>query len=126
MTEEDSRFSFLTKAEHEKLQEGYTPKNTEKNTKWALSNFLAWRDARVNAGKDSPPTDLLSSTNPALLSNWLSKFEAETRSIQGKPYSPSTVYQLLTGLLWCMRDINVEAANFLDKATSVSVPYTSP
>ena len=64
---------------------------------------------------ESCPDDLLLSTDPALISNWLSKYVAETRNKQGKPYPPSTLYQFLTGLLRYMRDINEEAPNFVDK-----------
>ena len=110
-----TRFSFLTENEHEKLKEDYVPLNTEKNTKWAIKNFAAWKEARVKRGIEPCPDDLLFSTDPALLSHWLSKYAAETRTVQGKAYPPSTLYQLLTGLLRYMRDTNPEAPNFLDK-----------
>ena len=56
-----------------------------------------------------------SQRTPTLLSHWLSKYAADTRTVQGKIYPPSTLYQLLTGLLRYMRDTNPEAPNFLDK-----------
>ena len=69
----------------------------------------------MKKGIEPCPHDLLFSTNPALLSHWLSKYPAETHTVQGKAYPPSTLCQLLTGLLRYMRDTNPEAPNFLDK-----------
>ena len=111
--ENDTRFQFLTEDECNKLKKGYTPANTTKSTKWALNNFAAWKDAHAQQVKC--PDNLLSSTDPALLCKWLTRFVAETRTTQGKPYPPSTLYQLLTGLLRQMKDVAPGALNFLDK-----------
>ena len=89
-THEDDRFRFLTDEQHDKLKEGYIPKNTEKNTKWALSNFESWKQARERSGLESAPDDLLTCSDPGILCTWLSKYIAETRTKQGKPYPPST------------------------------------
>ena len=114
-THEDDRFRFLTDEQHDKLKEGYIPKNTEKNTKWALSNFESWKQARERSGLESAPDDLLTCSDPGILCTWLSKYIAETRTKQGKPYPPSTLYQLLTGILRYAREKNPEVPNFLDK-----------
>ena len=113
--ENDARFQFLTEEEFSKLQEGYKPANTAKCTKWAVNNFEAWRKARVKAQKEKCPDDILMSTDSALLCTWLSLYVAETRTTQGNLYPPSTLYQLLTGLLRHMRDTVPGALNFLDK-----------
>ena len=110
----EPRFQFLTEAEFDLMKEGYKPANTEKSTNWALRNFEAWKEARVEAELDPCPADLFS-TDSGVLCQWLSRFAAETRTTAGKAYTPSTIYQLLTGLLLHMRDVNPDSANFLDK-----------
>ena len=113
--ENDIRFQFLTTGELEALREGYKVPNTEKNTQWSMRNFEAWKKARTDAKLEACPDDLLCSTDPAVLSEWLSLFAAETRNAKGKPYAPTSIYQLLSGLLRHMRTANPEALNFLDK-----------
>ena len=113
--ENDARFQFLSEDKLVELKEGFKPANTEKSTKWAFNNLTSWKIARERAGKATCPDDLLQSTDPELLCNWLSQFVAEPRTTQGKPYPPSTLYQLLAGLLRHMRDQNSEAPDFLDK-----------
>ena len=113
--ETDARFQFLTEEELDKLQEGYKPANTQKCTKCALKNFETWRGARAKTETEKCPEDLLSSTDPALLCKWLSWYAAETRTTQGNHYPPSTIYQLLTGVLRYMRDTVPGAINFLYK-----------
>ena len=113
--ENDARFQFLTEEEFAELQEGYKPVNTAKCTRWALNNFEAWREARVKAQKEKCPEDLLRTTDSALLCTWLTRYVAETRTTQGNLYPPSTLYQLLAGLLRYMRDTVPGALNFLDK-----------
>ena len=60
------------------------------------------------------PTDLLQSTDSALINKWLSLYVAEVRKKDGAQYPPKTVYALLTGLLCHMRSINPRCPNFLD------------
>ena len=118
--ENDPRFHFLYEDEFVKLKVGFKPANTEKCTKWAINNFTSWKIAHERAGKATCPDDLLHSTDLYLLCDWLSRFVAETRTTQGKPYPPSTLYQLLIQsgrrvrlpLLRHMRDQNSEAPNF--------------
>ena len=113
--EPDPRFEFLTKEEMDKLQEGYKPDNTTKTTKWAVNNFQAWRVARNKVQEEKCPDDILRATDPAILCKWLLLFVAETRTTQGKPYPPSTLYALLSGLLRHAREVLPGAPNFLDK-----------
>ena len=112
---EPQRFDFLDDNDFEKMKDGYKPINTDKSTKWAVNNFKSWKDARKEAGQETCPDDLLLSSDPKSLSTWLAKFAAETRTTKGKPYPPSTLYHLLTGLLRYMRDSNPDVPNFLDK-----------
>ncbi len=91
------------------MKKGYKPINTVKSTKWALKNFAAWREARVKANLDACPDNILLSFDPNVLCQWLSRYAAETRTTAGKSYPPSTVYQLLTGELRHMHDVNPNA-----------------
>ena len=75
--------------------------NTAKCTKWPLNNFEAWKGARSQAQKEKYPEDIFMLTDFVLLCTWLSQYVAETRAIHT---TPSTLYQLLTGLLWHIRD----------------------
>ena len=62
------------------------PKNTQKNTGWALYNFCEWREKLFSAEKcrsdllDSPPWDI------AELTHWLCLYILETRRSDGKKY----------------------------------------
>ena len=116
-SEPSERFvQFVGDDELSELSKGYTPKNTEANTKWALTNFHAWMQARNKRFPGDPvPSLLLSTSDPATLNAWLCRFVVETRNHKGKAYSPSTIYQLLTALLRHMRTTNAGCPNFLDK-----------
>ena len=59
--------------------------------------------------------DLLCSTDQAALCEWLSLFAVVIRNAKGKPYAPSSIYQLVSGLLKHMRTANLEVLKFLDK-----------
>ena len=112
------RFStFVNDDELAVLSKGIVPVNTDKNTKWALSNFFAWKEARDKKYPDNPvPEDILTCSDPATLNTHLSRFVVETRKANGELYPPKTVHQLLCGLLRHMRDVNPELCpNFLDK-----------
>ena len=97
------------------LSKGFVPANTEKNTRWALKCFCEWRSARNGSDKDSCPFDLLEIQNPPDLDKWISIFIAEVRRVDGKPYPPRSIHQLLSGLLRYMRQHDPDAPNILDR-----------
>ena len=115
--ENPERFAFIGEAKVESLEKRFVPKNTDSSTKWALSNFLAWRETR-NTTRNEPesqvPEDLLISSDAAVLCKWLTFYVAETRKKDGSEYPPKTVYLLLSGLLRHMRSRNASCPNFLD------------
>ena len=51
--------------------------------------------------------NLLLSADPAILNTHLSQFAVEARKVNGQHYPPSTVYQLMSGLLRYMREANL-------------------
>lgn len=113
------RFNFVSNEELSALSKGVVPVNTDKSTKWALSNFEAWRSARnVKHPTDQVPDDLFMCTDPATLNTQLSRFVLETRKSNGKNYPPKTLHQLLCGILRHMRSTNPACPNFLEKKDS--------
>lgn len=63
----------------------------------------------------SVPEDFFECTNKIVLNRILSQFVLETKKTNGEPYPPSTLHQLMCGLLRHMRAIKPECPNFLDK-----------
>ena len=63
---------------------------------------------------DQVPQDILLCSDPELLNLHLSRFVIETRKANGEIYPPSTLHQLLCGILRFMH--NPECPNFLDKS----------
>ena len=112
------RFGDSVSSELVTLTTPHVPKNTAKNTEWAIRNFMEWRQQRE---KDYPEErcrpDIFDSTpwNVAELNHWLCLYVLETRRTDGKRYPISTVYQLLTGILRHMRSVDSQCPNFLDK-----------
>ena len=42
----ENRWQFVDEGKEAALQKKFVPKNTGISTKWAVSNFVAWRDGR--------------------------------------------------------------------------------
>ena len=114
--ENDARFgNFITDKELAELCKGFVPKNTSNGTSWALWNFKARRKTRNSCFSDERvPPNLLQTSNKAVLNIWLSRY-VETRNKNGTFYPPSTLYQLLVGILRHMTIENSSCPNFLDK-----------
>ena len=93
----NERFStFINNEELAILSKGMVPVNTDRNTKWALSNFFAWKEARNQKYPENPvPEDLFTCSDPATLNTKLSRFVLEARKANGEPYPAKTVHQLL-------------------------------
>lgn len=101
--------------EYAKMTKRVVPKNTKKNTSWAVRNFHEWRE---QPNKRHPTehcrADILDSTpwDPEELKKWLCRFATETRRADGNKYPAHTLYQLLSGLLRYMREIDPDCPNF--------------
>jgi len=81
--------------------------------------FNLWSEERNKSRPQDPvPADLLSCNDPTLLSKHLSRFAVEVRKTNGEPYPPTTIHQLLCGLLRHMRETSPGCPNFLDKKDS--------
>ena len=108
---------FIDDGELVELGKGLIPANTSlRCTKWALKTFELWRNARNERfPDDSVPEDLLMSTDPSLLNTHLTQFIVEARKANREYYPPSSLHQLLCGILRHMRETNPHCPNFLDK-----------
>ena len=108
------RFDFATDEALAELAKGHIPYNSNRSTKWALTVFEQWRQARNDSHRDNPvPDDLFTTSDPALLNTHLSQFAVETGKVSGEYYPPATIHQSLCGLLRHMRNINPGYPNFL-------------
>lgn len=64
----------------DKLKRKIVPRNTEKNTEWALKVFRDWMDWRKDQeDKETPPPDVLMSEDGEAVCRWLCKFFTEVR-----------------------------------------------
>ena len=114
-----SRFSQLDDEKAAELAKGKRSKNTSCSTAWTVSVFDAWIKERRARESDSAqvPEGFLTrpETDISQLNRWLSRFVAEDRNKDGKPYSPVSVQSLLSGILRHMRELSVDTPNFMDK-----------
>ena len=111
------RFKFSNEKELQEMAKGFTPANTNKATQWALKVFDDWRTARNKQFpvEQAVPENLLDSSDPEVLNTHFSRLAIEARKVNGERYPPSTVHQLLCGILRHMRNSNPECPNFLNK-----------
>ena len=104
------------------ISQGYVPRNTQKNTEWAVRVFLEWRAARNKSDPSNHcPEDLLQKPDVQKLNYWLCRFVTEVRKKDGQPYPPKTIQQILAALQRKMLDINPDAVKFLDSSQSAFV-----
>ena len=90
------RFHTVDNDEIERLIEEGKSKNTDKNTRWALGTFEAWRIQRNSTGNENIPDLLQMSTND--VNSWLARFVVEVRRVDGKEYPAHTLYQICCGI----------------------------
>ena len=84
----------------------FVPKNTQRQTQWAVKVFTQWanhRNSLVTSESEKVPERFLDRydcvTSVPLLNRWLTRFVLEgTVKQDGSHYTSETVYQLLSGL----------------------------
>ena len=59
------------------------------------------------------------------LNYWLPHFITEVRKVDGKPYPPRTIHQILAGLQRHMLDLNYCSLKFLDRQDQIFKPIHS-
>ena len=82
------------------MKENAVPKNTAKNTTWAVSIRKQWSTHRQKSypGVYSQWPVHLYLADENTLDYWLSKFVIEARNQKGQPYPPNTLYSVCCGL----------------------------
>ena len=111
------RFAEVTSSEElDRVSKSFVPKNTEKNTKWALSTFQQWILSRNQRCADTLDSEILIGDPGDCLElcRVLSLFVVEARKSNGEPYPAKTIYHLISGLLRYARSIQPHCPNFLD------------
>ena len=111
-----SRFKVLaTDSDVEEAKKRAVPRNTEKNTSWAVNIWKQWSAHRRQTCTSycDWPTHLLI-VHPTEMNNWLSKFVQEARKKNGDHYPPDTLYCICSGLLRFVRETRPEINIFKD------------
>ena len=111
-----SRFQALkTDEDVEEAKKKAIPKNTEKNTSWAVNVWKQWSAHRrqVCPSYSDWPTHLMIAV-PSELNYWLSKFVLETRKANGDHYPPDTLHIICSGLQRFIRETRPEINLFKD------------
>ena len=96
-----SRFAIKSDGQVQETKTNSIPKNTERNTNWAVKIWKEWSVHRQKSfpGKYSEwPIHLLLANNHDL-DYWLSKFVVEARRSDGECYPPNTLYSICCGLM---------------------------
>ena len=108
------RFALKTDEELKQAKTNAIPKNTLKNTTWAVKMWKQWSAHRkqVYPGEygEWPVHPFIA--NDHQLDYWLSKFVLEARRSDGNPYPPNTLYQIYCGLMRFVRDRRPEVNLF--------------
>ena len=96
-----SRFNeTVTEDMIERSFKGIISKGTAKATSWAVRTFSDWITQRNKRNSEVFPSDLFDKPYPIdTMSSFLQRFVSEARRVDGIPYSPETLYQILCGLL---------------------------
>ena len=112
-----SRFNeTVTEDIIEQSSKGIIPKSTAKATSWAVRTFSDWITQRNKRNSEVFPSDLFDKPYPIdIMSSCLQRFVSEARRVDGTPYPPKTLYQILCGLLRHSRERQSDALNFLDR-----------
>ena len=99
-----------------KLVASRVPANTQRNTRWGVEVYNAWRNYRCKSGDPVPD---LTTGSLAELDAWLPAFINEARRQNGKPYSPNTLYLIVCALQRHLRGHRSDAqdVNLLDLKT---------
>lgn len=111
------RFKAITDEKLDTMSKPQVPKNTEKSSRWAMTNLREWYDDYNDRNSSAKcPEELLSpEASKEVLNTWLCVFITETRGKSGEPYHPKTLQFLLSGILRHMKAQHAHYPNFMDK-----------
>ena len=116
--ESNDRFSApCPDGKMEEIAKGKRSINTQRNTAWAVRVFKDWvKEHNIKSPDETVPEDFLEQwfvDRVAPLNHWISRFLVEARNREGKPYPPSSLQSLLTGILRYMREKNPDTSAFI-------------
>ena len=102
------------------ISQGYVPRNTRKNTDWAM-RVLTTRRAEWNLRdpRNYCLEDLVEKPDVGKLNYWLCRFVTEVQKKDGQTYLPKSIQRILAGLQRKMLTINPDAVKFLDSSQCV-------
>ena len=92
------RFASVPTADVTASKEPIVVKNTEKATAWAVGVFTSWIKEQNERSEEKCPVEVLCSGDDAVLCHWLCVFVKEARRVDGTPYTPRSLSQILSGL----------------------------
>ena len=113
-----SCFNVTALPEHmvEKSHKRIIQKGTAKATSWAICTFYDQITQRNKCNSEVFLSDLFNKPCPIDVMNiCLQRFISEARRVDGMPYPPKTLYQILCGLLRYSRERQSNPPNFLDR-----------
>ena len=87
----------------------------------SFKRFTDWKFQRSTDNGERCPDDLLENADIEKLNYWLSRFVAEVRRVDGKPYPPRSISQLLAALQRIMLETNPNASKFVMPTTLIFV-----
>ena len=95
----------------------YIPVGTARSTSWAVYTFLQWiKQRNEHLPQEVYPVDILQKPYATdVVCNCLQRFVSEAKRMDGTPYPPKTLYQILCRLLWYTRECQPNPPNFLDR-----------
>ena len=117
---ESSRFATpLSDDAMTQISKGKRSVNTDRSTAWAVAAFKQWIEQRNKTGPEETCREDFLEMNHAgdipYLERWLCRFVVEARKQDGQPYPPSSLQNLLSGILRCMREQHSDTPDFLSK-----------
>jgi hypothetical protein len=120
LSKEKPRFAApLPEESMTEISKGKKCVNTERSTGWAIRVFKQWIEQRNELFPADPcPEDFLElrhSEDVNRLQKWLCRFVVEARKQDGQSYPPSSLQNLLSGILRYMRNVHGDTPDFLSK-----------
>ena len=120
LSKEKPRFAApLPDVNMAEISKGKKCVDTERSTAWAIGVFNQWIDQRRQLSpEDACPEDFLESRHSEdvdALQKWLCRFVVEARKQDGEPYPPTSLQNLLSGILRYMRNLHGDTPDFLSR-----------
>ena len=115
-----TRFVLMSDSDLRAVKENAVPKNTARNTTWAVKVWKDWSAHRQQSfpGVFSEWPVHLYIANDHILDYWLSKFVIEVRNSCGNVYPPNTLYSVCCGLQRYIKDHRPQINIFKDACFS--------